>query len=168
MGRVSGTGVEMQSPGPAARSGPKFGPGRAFCGARTTNAGLMLGSRKTITMYYALTAGLRAVLEDAGRARCWAQQITRAAGLGSGLAFGEIFAPLHWGSLHAIGFFNTRRGITLRSVRAPFTSPLAAAPRRGLKAGAGDRVDGTGSALQHSHGDACFRTLVSMQACPPP
>ena len=43
-------------------------------------------------MHYALAAGLRAVFEDAGRARCWAQQILRGAGLGSGLAFGEMFA----------------------------------------------------------------------------
>ena len=50
--------VEMQSSGPAAQPG--------FCGARTTSAGLMPGSGEAITMYYALAAGLRAVLE-----RCW-------------------------------------------------------------------------------------------------
>ena len=33
-------------------------------------------------------------LKDAGRARCWAQLILCSAGLGSGLAFGEIVAPL--------------------------------------------------------------------------
>ena len=33
-------------------------------------------------------------MKDGGRARYWAQQISCSAGLGSGLAFGEIFAPL--------------------------------------------------------------------------
>ena len=58
--------LEMQSSGPAARPGPKFRPGRAFCGAQTKSAGLMPGSGEAITMYYALAAGLRAVIE-----RCW-------------------------------------------------------------------------------------------------
>ena len=58
--------LEMQSSGPAVRSGPKFRPGRAFCEARTTNAGLMPGSGEAITMYYSLAAGHRAVLD-----RCW-------------------------------------------------------------------------------------------------
>ena len=59
---------EMQNSGPAARPGPKFRPGRAFCGAepRLSGAGLMPGSGEAITMYYAVGAGLRAVLE-----RCW-------------------------------------------------------------------------------------------------
>ena len=56
----------MQSSGPAAWPGPKFRPGRAFCGTRTTSAGFMLGSGEANSMYYALTAGLRAALE-----RCW-------------------------------------------------------------------------------------------------
>ena len=56
----------MQSSGPAARPGPKFRPGRAFCGARAKSAGLMPGSRDKITMYHALAAGLCAVL-----GRCW-------------------------------------------------------------------------------------------------
>ena len=50
----------------------------------------MPGSEEAIAMYYALAAGLCAVLNcltEAGRARCWAQQISRGAGLGSGLAF---------------------------------------------------------------------------------
>ena len=58
--------LEMQSSGPAARPGPKFRPGRAFCGSRTRSAGLMPGSGKAVTMHYALAAGLRAVL-----GRCW-------------------------------------------------------------------------------------------------
>ena len=58
--------LEMQSPGLAARPGPKFEPGQAFCGTRTTSAGLMLGSGEAIIIYYALAAGLRAVLET-----CW-------------------------------------------------------------------------------------------------
>ena len=45
-------------------SGPR--PGRAFCGARNEGAGLMKSSGEAITMYFALAAGLRAVL-----ARCW-------------------------------------------------------------------------------------------------
>ena len=48
----------MQSLGPAA--------GRAFCGGRGKSAGLMPGSGKAITIYYALADGIRAVLE-----RCW-------------------------------------------------------------------------------------------------
>ena len=47
----------------AERPGSKFRPGRAFCGARTKSAGLMLGSGAVIIMYYVLAAGLRAVLE---------------------------------------------------------------------------------------------------------
>ena len=38
--------------------------------------------------------GLVRCLTDAGRARCWAEQISCGAGLGSGLAFGYIFASL--------------------------------------------------------------------------
>ena len=49
----------MQSSGP----GPQFRPGRAFCGARITDTGLMPGSAEAIAMYYTLPAGLRAVLE---------------------------------------------------------------------------------------------------------
>ena len=55
--------VEMQSSGPAARPDPKFSPGRTFCGARITSAGLMPGSGEAITKYYALAAGLRTVLD---------------------------------------------------------------------------------------------------------
>ena len=84
----------MQSSGPAARPGSKFRPGRAFCGARTTSAGLMPDSREAITIYYALASGFLWCLKDAGWARCWAQQISCVASLGSGLAFGKIFAPL--------------------------------------------------------------------------
>ena len=35
-----------------------------FCGTRAESAGLMLGSGVEITRYYALAAGLRAVLES--------------------------------------------------------------------------------------------------------
>ena len=45
---------------------------------------LMQGSREAIAMWYALAAGLRAVLE-----RCWAHQMLRGAGLG--LGFASIF-----------------------------------------------------------------------------
>ena len=38
-------------------------PDRAFCGARTKSAGLMPGSEEAIVMYYALAAGLCAVLD---------------------------------------------------------------------------------------------------------
>ena len=55
--------LEMQSSGPASGSGPKFRPGRAFCGARIKSAGLMPGSGEAITVYYALVAGLRAMPE---------------------------------------------------------------------------------------------------------
>ena len=55
--------AEMHSLGPAARPGPKFRPGRAFCGIRTKGAGLMPGSGQAITV---LCTGLRAMLE-----RCW-------------------------------------------------------------------------------------------------
>ena len=51
----------------------------------------MPGSGEVITMYYALAARLRAVLE---RCRPGSMQILCGAGLGSGLAFGKIFAPL--------------------------------------------------------------------------
>ena len=53
----------------------------------------MLGSGVVITMYYALAAVLRAVLEKR-RARCWAQQISCGALMGSGLAFRYFFASL--------------------------------------------------------------------------
>ena len=56
--------------------------------------GLKLGSQKAITMYYVLAVGLRAVLENAGRAGCWAYQILCGADLGSGLAFGKLSASL--------------------------------------------------------------------------
>ena len=56
----------MQCSNTAARPSPKFRAGRAFFGARPKDAGLMPGSEGTITMYYALAAGLRAVLK-----RCW-------------------------------------------------------------------------------------------------
>ena len=55
--------LEMQKSDLAARPGPKFRPGQAFRGAQTNSAGLMPGSGEAITMYYALAAGLRAVLE---------------------------------------------------------------------------------------------------------
>ena len=91
--------VEMQSSGPAARPGPKFRPGRAFCGARTKSAGLMPGSGEAITMYYALAAGLRAVLE-----RCWPGSMLGSADFvrcrsGLGLGFWIIFrisTPWHY------------------------------------------------------------------------
>ena len=41
----------------------KFRPGRSFCGAQSESARLMPGSVEVITMYYALAAGLREVLE---------------------------------------------------------------------------------------------------------
>ena len=89
LGNWHGWILEMQNLGPAARPGLKFGPSRASCGAQTKSAGLMPRSEKVITMYYALGAGLRAVLE-----RCWpgsmlgAQQISCGAGLSSVLRFG--------------------------------------------------------------------------------
>ena len=46
--------VEMQSSGPVTQLGPKFRPARAFCGARTKNAGLMPDSEEAITVYYAI------------------------------------------------------------------------------------------------------------------
>ena len=83
--------VDMQSSGMAARPGPKFRPGRAFCGARTWSAGLMPGSREPITMYYALVTGLRAALE-----RCWPGSMLSSADLvrcrsGLGLGFWRTF-----------------------------------------------------------------------------
>ena len=91
--------VEMQSSGPAARPGPKFRPGRAFCGARSKSVGLMPGSKKSITMYYALAAGLRALLE-----RCWPGSMLGSADFvrcrsGLGLGFWIIFrisTPWHY------------------------------------------------------------------------
>ena len=54
----------------------KFRSGRAFCGARTNGAVLILGTGEAITLYYVLAAGLCAVLRakiraglDAGPAR---------------------------------------------------------------------------------------------------
>ena len=74
----------------------KFGPGGPaglniqaqpfFCGARTKSAGLMLGSRVAISMYYILAAGLPAVLERCLLAGCRAHLTPCGAGLGSGLA----------------------------------------------------------------------------------
>ena len=110
--------LETQNSGPAARPGPKFKPDRAFCGAqinpaffatyhsgRGKSAGLMLGSGEAMTMYYALVAGFVQFLNDAGRARCWAQQIWCGAGLDSGLAFGYSFcvssAHIHKYELYA-------------------------------------------------------------------
>ena len=97
--RVRWWRLEMQSSGPAAGPGPKFRPGRAFCGARPKSAGLMRGSEEAITMYYVLefvylfisleqSTGAVAIygcrqlakwpgfvrcLKDCGRARCRAQ-----------------------------------------------------------------------------------------------
>ena len=89
-----GYALEMQSSGPAARPGLKFRPGRAFCGARTTSAGLLLGSREAILIYYALAAGLRAVLKI-----CWPGSMLELADFvrcryGLGLGFWKVFAPL--------------------------------------------------------------------------
>ena len=83
--------LEMHSWGPAARPGPKFRHGRAFCGARTKSAGLMPGSGEANTMYYALAAGLRAVLE-----KCWPGSMLGSADFvrcrsGLGLGFWIIF-----------------------------------------------------------------------------
>ena len=50
------------------------------------------GRRSQCIMHW--LPGFVRCLKDAGRARCWAQQISCGAGLGSGLAFGELFAPL--------------------------------------------------------------------------
>ena len=57
--------LEMQSSGPASRPGPKYRPGRASCGTRTSAR----AQGEAITMHFALTAKLRAALEDADRAR---------------------------------------------------------------------------------------------------
>ena len=72
----------------------KFSPAGLFSGARTKSTGLMRGSGEAITMYYALAAGLLAVLE-----RCWLGSILGSANFaryrsGLGLGFWEIFAPL--------------------------------------------------------------------------
>ena len=47
---------------PGSAAGPQIQVRPGFCGARTKGAGIMTGLGEEITMYYALAAGLRAVL----------------------------------------------------------------------------------------------------------
>ena len=66
---VPGRPVEMQSSDPATRPGPKFRPGRAFCGAWIKSVGFCRarGSRSQRTLH---CARIRAMLER-GSMRCW-------------------------------------------------------------------------------------------------
>ena len=88
----------MQSSDPAALPGLNFGPGRAFCGALTEGAHAR-GKRSQCIMYW--MPGFVRCLQDTGGARGWAHQISCGAGLGSGLAFGDIVASLV--GLHILG-----------------------------------------------------------------
>ena len=81
---------------PGGLAGPKIQARPRFLRSpdweRWAYAGLEEGDHNVLcTGCWASSGGC---LKDAGRVRCWALRISCGAGLGSGLALGEIFAPL--------------------------------------------------------------------------
>ena len=81
---------EMQSSGPAARLGPELRLGRTVAEPELRMPGS--GQRSQGITYR--PPGFVRCLKDASWAQCRAHQISHGAGLGSGSAFGELFASL--------------------------------------------------------------------------
>ena len=74
--------------------GSKFRPGRAFAEPKVKVPGLRWTREKQSQCNMYWMPEFVWCLQDDNWARCWIRQILYGAGLGSGLALGEIFASL--------------------------------------------------------------------------